>query len=101
ENQKGENEACRPQQPGRRAAAVPMPHYLVDCVVNVICEKPARRAASITRITDWWVAAASALITITGSFSAPPARRSSSASCSTLRKATGVLMNHDTALAVR
>ena len=38
------------------------------CVANVICGIWAARAASITSMTDWWVACASALITITGSF---------------------------------
>jgi len=33
-----------------------------DCVAKVICDRPARRAASITVITDWCVAVASALM---------------------------------------
>ena len=41
------------QQPGNGAAAIPMLHYLADCVVKVICVRPASRAASITRITAW------------------------------------------------
>src|SRR6185295_17933322 len=90
QHQESEHEARRPQQPREGAAAVPVPHYLFDCVVKVICDRPATRAASMTRTTDWCVAAASALITITGSLSAPPARRSSSASCSTLLNGTGL-----------
>src|SRR5688572_23904462 len=90
DNTKGE--ACWPQQPRQGAAAVPMPHYLFDCAVKVICDRPARRAASMTRTTDWCVAAASAVITTTGSLSVPPARRSSSASCSTLRNGTAFLL---------
>src|SRR5438094_9714459 len=81
--------AQRPQGPGEQAAGVPVAHYFGDCVVNVICERPASRAASITRITAWWVALASALITTIGSLPAPAARRSSSASCSTVRNGTG------------
>src|SRR5450830_284539 len=41
-----------------------------DWVANVTWDSPLRRAASITLITDWWVALASALITTT--VSRPP-----------------------------
>ena len=41
---------------------------------------PAIRAASITWITDWWVALASALMITTGSFASPAACLSASAS---------------------
>ena len=43
-------------------------------VANVTCTKPASRAASITWITDWCVALASALMMTTGSFASPAAR---------------------------
>src|SRR6058998_1317667 len=46
-----EQEADRPQQPGDGAAAIPVPHYLADCVVKVSCVRPASRDASITRTT--------------------------------------------------
>src|SRR5258706_8883038 len=88
-NNESESQAGRPQQPGDGAAARPVPHYFEDCVVKVICDKPATREASITRITAWWVAAASALMMTTGSRRPAPARRSSPASCSTLANSTG------------
>src|SRR5467141_2279534 len=46
-----EQEADRPQQPGHGAAAIPVLHYLADCVVKVSCVRPASRDASITRTT--------------------------------------------------
>src|SRR5919198_2089825 len=83
------HQAQRPQRPGERAATIPVAHYFADCVVNVIWERPASRAASMTRITAWCVALASALMTTIGSFAPAAARRSSSESCSTVRNGTG------------
>src|SRR6185503_8300680 len=57
-------------------------------VVKVILPKPATRAASITLITDWWVALASALMMMTGSALLPAARFSSAASASGVVNAT-------------
>src|SRR6267142_3213866 len=51
ENRCPEQQADRPQQPGDGAAAIPVPHYLADCVVKVSCVRPASRDASITRTT--------------------------------------------------
>src|SRR5258705_13950024 len=91
-NNAGERQAGRPQQPGDGAAAEPVLHYLEDCVVKVICERPATREASITRITDWWVAVASALMMTIGSRRPAPALRSAPASCSMLVNSTGALL---------
>src|SRR5712664_729245 len=51
ENDDAKQKADRPQQPGDGAAAIPVPHYLADCVVKVSCVRPASRDASITRTT--------------------------------------------------
>src|SRR6187399_2559809 len=91
-NDNPENQAGRPQQPGDGAAARPVLHYFADCVVKVICDRPARREASITRITDWCVAAASALMITIGSRRPAPALRSTPASCSVLVNSTGALL---------
>src|SRR5438477_2973493 len=88
-HREAEQHARRPQQPSQQAAVVPVTHYFDDCVVKVICERPATRAASMTRITAWCVAVASALITTTGSLAPAPARFSSSASSLMLRNTTG------------
>ena len=55
-----------------------------DCVANVMWMSLASRAASITWITDWCVALASALMMITGSLASPAARFSASASAPTV-----------------
>ena len=60
-----------------------------DWVANVICESPLRRAASITVITDWCVAVASALMMIIESLPAFAFSASATASASTLRPTTG------------
>ncbi|MFT4992940.1 MAG: hypothetical protein ACI9LD_002139, partial [Polaromonas sp.] len=31
-------------------------------VANVMCDKPTRRAASMAKMTDWWLAVASSLM---------------------------------------
>src|SRR5689334_16893210 len=68
---------------GKRAGAI-LRHgrhlALDDCVANVMCKRPAIRAASMTRTTDWCVACASALMMTTGSLASPAALRSMSAS---------------------
>src|SRR5467141_141355 len=51
ENDDAKQKADRPQQPGDGAAAIPVPHYLADCVVKLSCVRPASRDASITRTT--------------------------------------------------
>src|SRR5258706_12816474 len=89
-----ERDARRPEQPAQCRASVPVLReeirgYRVAWVVKVICDRPAMREASMTRTTAWCVALASALITTTGSFRVPPARRISSANWSTLENATG------------
>src|SRR5262249_32924183 len=89
ENRGAKSEARRPQQPGDGAAAGPVLHYLPGCVVKVICDSPARRAASMTRMTAWCVAGAAALSTTLRSFRGAAARLSSSATWSTPAAATG------------
>ena len=91
------------QQPVRRSAALQRaslaagsglaPACAADCVAKVICVRPARRAASITVITDWCAALASALMMTTRVLAGhgrvgqrrAPARRA-------LRPATGCLL---------
>ena len=71
----------------RSAAAY---YFLPPCVVNVMRLNPAMRAASMMLITDWCVAAASALMMMTGSGVPPAARFNSSANPSGPRKGTCV-----------
>ena len=63
-----------------------------DWVAKVICVRPARRAASITVTTDWWRAAASALMMTTVSLPAFAPSLSATTRASMLRPATGVLL---------
>src|SRR5258706_12221910 len=91
EDDAGERQAGRPQQPGDGAAAKPVLHYLEDCVVKVICERPATREASITRITDWCVAVASALMMTIGSRRPAPAPRHAPPICPLRGNSTGAL----------
>src|SRR5215470_181686 len=59
-------------------------------VANETCERPASRAASMTWITDWWLAFASALMTTIGSFRPPAACRIASPNAATLENANGL-----------
>lgn len=63
---------------------------VVDCVANVICDRPARRAASMTVMTDWCVLLASALMITTLSVPSTAAP-SAAATASTLRSVTAAL----------
>src|SRR6185369_4943014 len=98
--ERAEDQRSRPEQAGQSAAPQPcalqrlrhgyrVPPWAEDWVAKVICIRPERRAASITVMTDWWGAAASALMMITLSLPALAASVSASATASTLRPATG------------
>ena len=63
-----------------------------DCVANVICVRPTRRAASITETTDWCGAIASALMMTTLPVPAVAALRKACAIASTLLPSTPVLL---------
>ena len=61
-----------------------------DWVAKVICARPARRAASITVITDWCAAVASAVMITTLSLPAGGRGQRARPAASTLRPSTGL-----------